>query len=301
MNTTAKEINRKNEMLHITLKGGLVRVLLADTTGLTQEAANIHELSPVAAAALGRLLTGTAMLSVGMKDEKASVTVQIKGGGPIGTLCAVGHGGNLKAYADNPRVNLPLKENGKLDVGGAVGTDGRISVIRDMGFGEPYVGQTALLSGEIAEDFAAYFTVSEQQPSIVALGVLVSGETILTAGGILIQPLPGCPDEVLDELELRSPLFQDISREMTFADNEELMNDWFRGMDPVVIERTPLAYLCECSRERMEKALVALGKNELAEIIADDQGAELTCHFCRNQFKFETCDLKALLEKATHD
>jgi Disulfide bond chaperones of the HSP33 family len=301
MNTTAKAFERKNEMLHITLKGGLVRVLLADTTLLTQEAADIHGLTPVATAAIGRLLTGTAMLCADMKDENTSVTVQFKGGGPMGTLCAVGHGGELKAYADNPQVVLPLKENGKLDVGGAVGKEGHISVIRDAGFGEPYVGRAELMSGEIAEDFAAYFTLSEQQPSIVSLGVLVSGEAVLAAGGILIQPLPGCPDEVLDELELRSPLFQDISREMTFAPIEELMQDWFRDMEPVILSKKELSYRCGCSRERMEKALIALGKKELQEMIADGNGAELTCHFCRNRFSFDTANLKTLLEQATRD
>ncbi len=300
MNTVAKKIERTNEVLHITLKEGMVRVLLCDTTHLVQEAADIHHASPVGIAALGRLLTGTAMISAGIKDG-SSVTVQIKGGGPMGTLCAVGNGGELKAYADDPQIVLPLKANGKLDVGGAVGSDGRISVIRDMGLREPYIGQAELISGEIAEDFAAYFTLSEQQPSIVSLGVLVSGEVVLAAGGILIQPMPGCPEDVLDELEMRSPMFQDISREMTYASNEELMNDWFRGMEPVILSRTPLEYHCQCSCERMEKALIALGRGELTEMIEEGQGAELTCHFCHNGFKFETGDLKALLEKATRD
>lgn len=301
MNTTAKKIDRKDEILHIVLKDGLVKVLLADTTQMVQAAADIHHASPIGTAALGRLMTGTALISVGSKGDMESVTVQVKGGGPMGMLCAVGNGGEVKAYADDPTVVLPLKPNGKLDVGGAVGKDGRMSVIRDMGLREPYVGQTELVSGEIAEDFAAYFTLSQQQPSIVSLGVLVAGETVLTAGGILIQPMPGCPQSVIEELELRSPLFADISREMTFAPNEELMADWFRGMAPKLLSRTPVSYHCRCSRGRMEKALVALGRQELNDMISDGQGAELTCHFCHNAYQFDTPQLRGLLEKATRE
>ena len=158
-----------------------------------------------------------------------------------------------------------------------------------------YIGQSELVSGEIAMDFANYFTVSEQQPSLVALGVLVNGTTVLKAGGLLIQPLPGCPDEIIDQLELRSPMFADISREMTFASIEQLCIDWFRGMEPRILERTPLRYRCTCSRERMEKALISLGRKDLQSLIDDDKGAELICHFCRNKYKFTTEQLKDLL------
>lgn len=300
VSTTPKKIQRQNELIHVSLLDGQVRVLLLDTTLLVQEASNIHHASPVATAALGRLITGTAMISAPIKD-KSSVTVQIKGDGPMGTLCCVGDGGQMRAYADNPTVSLPLKPNGKLDVGAAVGHNGRLSVVRDMGLREPYIGQTELVSGEIAEDLCAYFTFSEQQPSILALGVLVSGEVVLTAGGILIQPLPGCPDTVLDQLEARSPMFADISREMTYADNEELMTDWFQDMSPKILSRTPLSYTCSCSQNRMEKALIALGKKELTDIIEDGQGAELTCHFCHKLYRFDTDNLQQLLDKATRD
>ena len=164
-----------------------------------------------------------------------------------------------------------------------------------------YIGQIELVSGELGIDFANYYTVSEQQPSLVALGVLVAGDTVLKAGGLLIQPLPGCPDEVIDQIELRSPMFSDISREMTFAPKEELLEDWFRGMDLQILEREPLRYHCACSRYRMEKALISLGRRELQTIIDEDTGAELGCHFCHSQYAFSTDELKELLEKATRD
>ena len=147
-------------------------------------------------------------------------------------------------------------------------------------------------------DFAHYFTVSEQQPSLVALGVLVSGDTVLKAGGLLIQPLPGCPEEVIDQLELRSPMFADISREMTFADLDQLCVDWFRGMDPRILERNPIAYRCTCSRDRMERALVSLGRKDLQSLIDEDQGAELGCHFCHSKYFFTTEELRGLLIRA---
>ena len=174
-------------------------------------------------------------------------------------------------------------------------------LVKDLGLREPYIGQCELVSGEMAIDFANYFTVSEQQPSLVALGVLVAGDTVLKAGGLLIQPLPGCPDEVIDQIELRSPMFSDISREMTFAPKEELLEDWFRGMDLQILERAPLRYHCACSRYRMEKALISLGRRELNTLIEEDTGAELGCHFCHSQYAFSTDDLKELLERATRD
>ena len=242
------ERRQEDEMLRMTLMGGQVRVMLCETTAMCQRAADIHGATPVCTAAMGRLMTATAMLGVMMKGERESVTVTIKGGGPMGTLVAVANHGDVKVCADDSRVQLPLRADGKLDVGGAVGREGRMSVVKDLGLREPYIGQCELVSGEIAMDFANYFTVSEQQPSLVALGVLTSGDAVLKAGGLLLQPMPGCPDEVIDQLELRSPMFADISREMTFACKEQLAEDWFRGMQPELLERTPLRYHCGCSR-----------------------------------------------------
>jgi len=285
----------RDEMLQIDLCDGQVRVMLCETTRTVQRCADIHGTTPVCTAALGRLMTGTVMLGIMMKGEDESVTVNIKGDGPMGTLVAVADHGFVRACAEDPRVDMPPREDGKLDVGGAVGHHGRMSVIKDLGLKKNYIGQSELVSGEIAMDFANYFTVSEQSPSLVALGVLTSGETVLKAGGLLIQPLPGCPEEIIDQLELRSPMFADISREMTFADIDQLCEDWFRGMNPRILERTPVEYRCTCSRERMEKALISLGRKDLQGLIDEDQGAELVCHFCHGKYFFSTGDLRELL------
>ena len=293
--TEMEKMAERDEMLQIDLCNGQVRVMLCETTAVVQKCADIHETTPVCTAALGRLMTGTLMLGIMMKGEDESVTVQIKGDGPIGSLVAVADHGDVRACADFPQLDLPPREDGKLDVGGAVGHAGRMSVIKDLGMKKQYIGQSELVSGEIAMDFANYFTVSEQQPSLVALGVLVSGNAVLKAGGLLIQPLPGCPDEIIDQLELRSPMFADISREMTFAPIEQLCNDWFRGMEPRILERTPLRYRCTCSRERMEKALISLGQKDLQSLIDEDEGAELVCHFCRSKYSFSTQELRDML------
>ena len=290
-----------DEMIRMTLMDGQVRVMMCETTNMVQRAADIHNATPVCTAAMGRLMTATSMLSVMMKGERESVTVNIKGGGPMGTLTAVGDHGDIKVCADDTQVELPLRADGKLDVGGAIGKDGYMTVIKDLGLREPYIGQIELVSGELGIDFANYYTVSEQSPSLVALGVLVSGDAVLKAGGLLIQPLPGCDDEIIDQLELRSPMFADLSREMTFAPKEELLEDWFRGMKPVVLDRTPLRFHCSCSRHRMEKALISMGRRELQTIIDEDTGAELGCHFCHSQYAFTTQELRELLAQATRE
>ena len=287
-----------DRILRLELMGGQARVLFLETTESVQRMADIHHSTPVCTAALGRLMTGTLMLGVMMKGEGESVTVTVKGSGPMGTLCAVASHGDIKACADNPQVSLPPREDGHLDVGGAVGHEGRMSVVKDLGLKEPYVGQCNLVSGELGIDFANYFTVSEQQPSLVSLGVLVSGEAVLKAGGLLIQPLPGCTEETLSQLELRSPMFADLSREMTMDSMETLIEGWFRGMEPHLLEETPARWHCGCSRERMEKALISMGRRDLQEIIDDDQGAELSCHFCHSHYFFTTDQLKALLHQA---
>ena len=278
-----------------------IRAFAAVTTETVETARKDHNTSPVATAALGRLLTAGSMMGVMMKGDNESVTVNVHGDGPMGTIVAVANHGDVKVCADDARVELPLRTDGKLDVGGAIGHTGRMTVIKDLGLKEPYVGTIELVSGELGIDFAQYFTVSEQQPSLVSLGVLVNGDVVLKAGGLLVQPMPGCEEETIEQLELRSPMFADISREMTEAPKEQLLEDWFRGMKPVVLDRTPLRYHCGCSRARMEKALISLGRKELQTIIDEDTGAELGCHFCHQQYQFTTEELKQLLEKATRE
>ncbi len=293
-----QQIHHRDEILHIDLGNGQARVLLCSSTETVQTCADLHGASAVATAALGRLITGTVMMGVMLKGEEESVTVTLKGDGPLGTLVAVADHGDVRACADDPTVTLPLREDGKLDVGAAVGHSGRMSVVRDLGYGKQYIGQSEIVSGEIAVDFANYFTVSEQQPSLVALGVRIHEGTVLQAGGILIQPLPGCPEEMIDQLELRSPFFADISRELTFGSLEQLTEDWFRGLEPKILERTPIRYHCGCSRERMEKALISLGRKDLQSLSDEDQGAELSCHFCHQKHFFSTEQLRELMEQA---
>ena len=288
-----------DELLHLTLCNGQARVILCRTTNLTRKCANIHQPSSVALAAVSRLMTGTLMLSNMLKEEDSSVTVTIAGGGPAGKITCVGRHNQVKATLQNPQHEMALKADGHLDVGGYIGKDGRLTVIKDIGLKEPYIGQSNLVSGEIGEDFAQYFTVSEQQPSLVAVGALVHDGFCLSSGGILVQPLPGCSEEVLQQLEIRSMFFSAISREVAEASLEELYTGWFEGMDPVLLSREELTYQCDCSREKMEKALISLGRTEFSRLIEEDGQVELTCHFCRTAQHFNKEELIALLEKAT--
>ena len=286
-----------DEAIHLTLGDGQARVILLETTALVQQAADIHHCSPVATAALGRLMTGTLMLGLMLKGVRESVTVNVRGDGPLSPMVAVAQGGHVKAYASNPQVDLPLRPDGKLDVGGAVGRHGRMSVVKNLGLKEPYVGQMALVSGELGEDFAHYFTVSEQTPSLVALGVRVHEQQVLKAGGLLIQAMPGCTDEMLDQLELRSPMFADISYELCTDDRDSLLHNWFDGLSPKELSRVPLSFQCNCSYERMEKALLSLGEKDLAEMVADGGGAELACHFCGKKYTFPPEALQTMIDQ----
>lgn len=289
-----------DDMLHISLMGGEARALLCRTTGMTRSMAAIHAPSDVAMAAMSRLMTASAMLGVQMKDKQASVTVTVAGNGPGGKITCVAHGGNIKISAMNPKVTLPPKKDGHLDVGGFVGHEGRLTVVKDLGMKEPYVGQTNLVSGELAEDFASYFTVSEQVPSLVSLGCLVNSGYCLSSGGILVQAMPGCAESTIDMLEARSPFFYYISREVADMPLQKLAESWFEGMDMTILEKEPLRYECDCSREKMEKALIALGRQELTQLIEEDGQAELTCHFCHARHHWTKQQLTDLLEYATH-
>ena len=281
---------------------GSVLCSAIDTTDIVREIERLHQPTPVVTAALGRMCTAGAIMGALLKNEGDTLTLRINGGGPCGTLTVVAdYRGNVKCCAGNAKAAVPLRSDGGLDVSACVGRDGNLTVVKDMGLKEPYVGTIELVSGELGIDFAQYFTVSEQQPSLVSLGVLVNGDVVLKAGGLLVQPMPGCEEETIEQLELRSPMFADISREMTEAPKEQLLEDWFRGMKPVVLDRTLLRYHCGCSRARMEKALISLGRKELQTIIDEDTGAELGCHFCHQQYHFTTEELKQLLEKATRE
>ena len=289
---------RPSRLLRLTLKGGQARVFLCDTALMAQQAREIHNASNTCTAAMGRMLAGAAIMGANLKSDGDRLTVTINGGGPAGPLCAVaGPDGRVKVTIEHPEVELPLKKNGKLDVGGALGKDGQLTVMRSFGYGEPYIGRVNLVSGEVAEDFAMYYLESEQTPSLCALGTLV-GEDVLSAGGVLIQAMPGCSEELLDALEIRAELFSAVSqmlREMTL---EEIVEGCFRGLEPEILEECPLELRCDCSREMIERVLLSMGADELRDMIEKQHGCEVSCHFCRRQYAFTGDELTSLLEQA---
>lgn len=284
-------------LLRGVLGNGQARVLLCDTKDMVQASRETHQASQGCTVALGRAIGGAVLLCAASEKEANSLTLTIKGGGPAGSLVAVTHGRTVKAYIAHPQVELPLRPDGKPDVGGLIGTQGNLTVVRDLGLREPYIGQVPLQTGEIAEDIAYYCTMSEQQPTLCSLGVLV-GETVLAAGGLMVQPLPGCTEELLSALELRAPVFADISAHLAQTTPEALFADFFRELSPEIIADEPLTYTCDCTRERMERVLLSLGKDELADMIEKDHGAEITCNFCRQRHTFSEEELQQLLEQA---
>ena len=292
-------LTNRDGILHISLLDGQARAILTESTGMVQRAKEIHGLSKIATAALGRTLTAAAMMGTMLKGAGESVTASIRGGGPIGTVLAVSdEKGNVKGYVDNPAVDLP-RTGKKLPVGAAVGKDGRLTVIKDMHLREPYVGQVNLVSGEIAEDFAMYFTASEQTPSLVSLGVLVSEERVESAGGLIVQLMPGASETAIRSIELSAGMFMDISVTIKEYHLEGAVNQLLLHLQPEILERRDVRYLCDCSRERVERALISLGAQELNDMIDEQHGAQVDCHFCNKRYDFTEADLKALLASAT--
>ena len=279
---------------------GYVKAAAVSTRALTEQARQIHKTLPVATAALGRALAAASMMGNAMKEEAASVTLQFKGGGPLGTVLAVSdHEGNVRGYVDNPGVDMPLRADGKLDVGGAVGHDGTLTIIRDLRMKEPYTGSVGLLSGEIAEDIAAYFAESEQIPTVCALGVLLDrDQSVLAAGGTLIQLLPGAPEDVISRVERGVLSLGPVTAALRGnPDPAELLRKALPEFQLDILESVPVAYRCDCSRRRMEAALIALGRPELRKLLDEQGHAELSCRFCGNVQAFTRADLEALLEQ----
>ena len=293
------ESMNRDGIYHISLLEGQARAILIESTNLVQKAMDTHKLSRIATAALGRTITCAAMMGSMLKGDKESVSVQIKGGGPIGTVLAVAHGNlDVKGYVDNPGIDLP-RTSKKLPVGAAVGTDGKMTVIKDLGLKEPYIGQVNLVSGEIAEDFAMYFTASEQTPSLVSLGVLVDDEKVISAGGLIIQMLPNATEAAIASVEHSAGMFMDISATMQEYHLEGAVTQLLLHLEPEVLEKKVPHYRCDCSRDRIERVLVSLGAEELQDMIETQQGAQVDCHFCNKRYKFSADDLKMLLEAAT--
>ncbi len=287
-----------DQLIRAISKDGLIKVSAVSTRDLTEQARQIHKTLPVATAALGRLLAAASMMGSALKEEAASLTLQIKGGGPLGTLLAVSdHEGSVRGTVENPAVDIPLREDGKLDVGSAVGNRGTLTVIRDLRMKEPYVGSVGLLWGEIAEDIALYFVESEQVPTACGLGVLVDrDQSVLSAGGYLVQLLPGAGEETAEQLEasLRSaaPVTELLKAD---PDPEALLRAALPGLPLEVLEKRPIGYRGDGSRERMERALISLGREELRSMIDEQGGAELSCRFCGNVQAFSKEELEALL------
>lgn len=292
---------RPSRLLRLTLMGGQARVFLCDTAEMAQKARSWHHASNTCSAAMGRMIAAAAIMGANLKGADDRVTMTINGGGPAGTLCAVASSdGRVKVTIDEPEVELPLKANGKLDVGGALGRDGQLTVMRSYGFGEPYVGRVALVSGEVAEDFAMYYLESEQTPSLCALGTLV-GEEILSAGGLLIQAMPGCSEELLNALEVRAELFGAISQLLYEMTLEEIVEGCFRGLQPEMLDETALTLSCDCSRAVIERVLLSMGEEEIRDLIRRQGGCEVACHFCRKRYAFTADELEALIAEAKRD
>lgn len=287
-------------LYHISLMGGQARAILIESTQIVQRAMDIHHLSRTAAAALGRTLTATVMMGSMLKGDTESVTAQIKGGGPIGTVLAVAHGDcTVKGYVDNPAVDLP-RVGKKLPVGPAVGKDGKLTVIKDMHLREPYVGQVNLVSGEIAEDFAMYFTASEQTPSLVSLGVLVTDDHVEAAGGLIVQVMPGATEAAISSIEASAGMFMDISGTMREYHLKDAVPQLLMHLEPEILETRMPRYACDCGREKIERVLITLGAEELEDMIATQHGAQVDCHFCNKRYEFSEEDLKRLLQAATN-
>ena len=293
------DLRSRDGILHISLMDGQARAILIESTDLVQEAKRVHGLSKIATAALGRTLTAAAMMGSMLKGKDESITTTIKGGGPIGTVLAVANEKcEVKGYVGNPGIDLP-RTGPKLPVGAAVGKDGRLTVIKDMHLKEPYVGQVNLVSGEIAEDFAMYFTASEQTPSLVSLGVLVSDEKVESAGGLIVQVMPGASEAAIQSIENSAGMFMDISGTMKEYHLDGAVDQLLMHLEPQILERRFPRYACDCSRARVERALITLGRDELNDMIREQHGAKVDCHFCNKRYEFSENDLKALLDSAT--
>mgnify|MGYP005764564181 FL=1 len=284
-------------ILRATAADGRIRAFAATSRNTVQKAREIHNTSPVVSAALGRLLTAAAIMGAMLKSAKDLITIQITGDGPIsGIIATSDSSSNVKGYAVNPDIEMPLRADGKLNVGGAIGS-GNLRIIKDIGLKEPYSGSIGLVSGEIAEDLTYYFAKSEQVPSSVGLGVLVDTDTsIKQAGGFIIQLMPDIDDETVDRLEKKLLTIPYITDMLNSGFTPEMMlNEILGDFGVEILDKLPMDYRCSCSKERVGQALISLGKKELSKIIEEDKKAEVTCHFCNKVYNFTEDELKQLL------
>lgn len=288
----------KDRLVRAITSDGMVKAVAVSTGELTEKARQIHKTLPVATAALGRTLSAASMMGNALKDGGSSLTLQIRGGGPLGTVLAVSdNAGNVRGTVDDPSVDLPLREDGKLNVGAAVGTDGTLTVIRDLNMKDPYVGSVALLSGEIADDVASYFAESEQIPTACGLGVLVNrDQSVRVAGGYLIQLMPGAGEDVVGKVEGGVLASRSVTKLLEeHPDPEELLRAVLSDFELEILETSPVEYRCPCSRDRMRRALISLGPEELESMIREQGQAELSCRFCGRKQMFTRAELEEML------
>lgn len=289
----------KDYIVRATAANGQVRAFAATTKDVVETARKDHNMSPIATVALGRLLTGGAMMGTMMKNDTDVLTIQIKGNGPLGAMTVTAEpDGHVKGCVANPQAMLPLKD-GHMDIAGAVGI-GVLSVIKDIGLREPYVGDTILITSEIADDLTYYFATSEQVPSSVGLGVLMNKDnTVREAGGFIIQLMPNASDEFIDQLENRIKEIKSVTEMLEHGmTSEEILEHIFEGMDLQILDTIPTEFYCNCSKERVSAAVISVGKQELQKMIDDGEPIEVNCHFCNSHYKFSIDELKDMLEKA---
>lgn len=287
-----------DKIIRATAGDGFIKMAVINAKDLVQRACEIHSLTPTTAAALGRTLCAASILGNAMKEENASLTIRINGGGPIGSIVAVSDSeGCVRGYVQDPNVDLPLRQDGKLDVGGAVGRSGMLTVSRDIGLREPYIGSTELVSGEIAEDITAYLLESEQVPSACALGVLVDTDrSIKAAGGFIVQLMPGAPEEIISRLEDNIFYMDQLTTILDEDGTDAIFSQVLKGFEHHIVEESPVSYRCHCSRERVAQALSVIERKDLEEIIAEGKPISVKCQFCDSDYSFECSDLQAILE-----
>ena len=288
----------RDEIVRAITGDGYVKAVAITGRDIVERARTIHTLLPMGTAALGRALLGASMMGDMLKEQQGSLTLQIKGGGPLGTVLAVADcEGNVRGYVQNPHVELMEKYQGKLDVGAAVGVDGTLTVIKDIGLKEPYVGSIGLFSGEIADDLAMYFVESEQIPTACALGVLVgTDQSVTSAGGYLIQLLPGASEEIINKIEEGVRRLGSVSHALAGGmDGEGLLRSVLAHFELEILEQHPVEYRCYCSRERVSRALISMGRAEMTALIEEQGQAELTCQFCDKVYHYTKQELEDLL------
>lgn len=285
-----------DEIVRAVTRDGLVKISAISARATVERAREIHGLSPTASAALGRTLCGASMLGELMKEEDASLTIRVNGGGPVGSVIAVSDSsGNVRGYVTEPKADLPLRKDGKLDVGGLVGTDGMLTVSRDIGLKEPYVGSTELVTGEIAEDLAQYMVESEQIPAAVGLGVLVDTDrTIKAAGGFIVQLMPGAPEELIAKLEDNILCMDQLTTVLNEDGLDAVPAQVLKGMEYDIVMRVPVEYRCSCSRERVAAALESCGAAELEDMAASGENTEVSCQFCDKVYSFTPAELREI-------